>query len=312
MSHFVLIGAAGFVAPRHLRAIRDTHNFLYAAIDTSDCVGVLDSYFPETRFFLSLESFQAHKPAHPIDYMSICTPNFCHKQHIEFALTHDMHAICEKPIVLRTAHVLELLKLERDSGKSISTILQLRLHPAIIALREAIYSRLRVDPTHIFEVDLSYISVRGQWYFLSWKGDDHKSGGLACNIGIHLFDMLCFLFGECQENIVHYKSPSTICGFLTLTNARVRWILSIDRALLPSDVVLQGRSTYRVMCVDGQEVEFTHGFEDLHTKSYEEILSHRGFGLESALPSLEIIERIGQLDPIGLKGEYHPLAKALA
>lgn len=312
MSSFVLIGAAGFVAPRHLRAIRDTHSSLYAAIDICDCVGILDSYFPNARFFLSLQSFQEHTPTQPIDYMSVCTPNFYHKQHIEFALTHDMHAICEKPIVLHTAQAKELINLERDSGKSISTILQLRLHPSIIALKNRIYARLRTNPTHIFEVDLSYISARGQWYFLSWKGDESKSGGLACNIGIHLFDMLCFLFGECQECIVHHKSPSTICGFLTLTNARVRWALSIDRALIPSSALLQGQSTYRAMRVDKEEIEFTQGFEDLHTKSYEEILAHRGFGLESALPSLEIIERIGQLSPIGLKGEYHPLARALA
>ena len=307
MSSFVLIGAAGFVAPRHLRAIRDTHNSLYAAIDVNDCVGVLDSYFPDARFFLSLQSFQAHKPTQPLEYMSICTPNFCHKQHIEFALTHGMHAICEKPIVLHTAQAQELIALEHNSGKSISTILQLRLHPNIIALKERVCARLRTNPTHIFEVDLSSMSARGQWYFLSWKGDEGKSGGLACNIGIHLFDMLCFLFGEYQEIIVHYKSPSTICGFLTLKNARVRWFLSIDRALLPDS----RQNTYRHMRVDEEEVEFTQGFEDLHTKSYEEILSHRGFGLKSALPSLEVIERIGQLTPIGLKGEYHPLAKAL-
>lgn len=305
MKHFVLIGAAGFVAPRHLRAIRDTQNSLYAAIDTSDCVGVLDSYFPQARFFLSLQSFQAHTPTESITYMSICTPNHCHKAHIEFALTHNMHTICEKPIVLHTAHAQELLKLEDDTGKHISTILQLRLHPRIIALKNNISARLSTNPAHIFEVDLSYITARGPWYHLSWKGDEAKSGGLACNIGIHLFDMLYFLFGECQESVVHYKSLSTICGFLTLKNARVRWFLSIDGALLTH------ASTYRCMRVDGEEVEFTHGFEDLHTKSYEEILAHRGFGLRSALPSLAIIEDIAQLTPIGLKGDYHPLAKGL-
>lgn len=307
MRSFVLIGAAGFVAPRHLRAIRDTHNDLYAAIDTNDCVGILDSYFPNARFFLSLESFHTHKLAQSIDYMSICTPNFWHKAHIEFALTHGMHAICEKPVVLHTTQALELMKLERESGKSISTILQLRLHPRIISLRENILARLEENPHHIFEVDLSYITARGLWYFKSWKGDANKSGGLACNIGIHLFDMLCFLFGECQENVLHYSSPSTACGFLGLKHARVRWFLSIDRALLPES---RG-NTYRYMRVDTQEVEFTQGFEDLHTKSYEEILANRGFGLESAMPSLALMERIRELEPIGLKGDYHPLAKGL-
>ncbi|MCI6217982.1 MAG: Gfo/Idh/MocA family oxidoreductase [Helicobacter sp.] len=330
MSAFALVGAAGFVAPRHLHAIKQTANILVAAIDTSDCVGVLDSYFPEANFFLSLETFGNFLSAYQdntivsleqapyqsvisqnnfavLEYLSICTPNFLHKSHIEFALHNKLHAICEKPLVLDIQDALDLLDLEKKSGKNIFTILQLRLHPSIIALKQKVDSM----PGHIFDVQLSYITARGEWFLRSWKGDEAKSGGLACNIGIHFFDMLQYVFGEFRENVLHHKTRDSMSGYLECANARVLWFLSINSAHLPESAKQKQARSFRSMRVDSLEIDFSDGFESLHTLSYEHILQNKGFGIESTLPCIDITQQLRYMQPVGLQGEVHPLAYKL-
>lgn len=309
MYAFGLLGVAGFVAKRHLQAIKQTNNTLLIAIDTNDCVGILDSYFPDTHFFLSLESFgvflqsQSSNQTQPLDFLSIATPNFLHKSHCEFALKHGMNVVCEKPLVLSTQDARELLALEKNSNKKIWSILQLRLHPNIIALKKRVDSILAQNSTHIFDVELTYITARGSWFFSSWKGDEAKSGGLACNIGIHFFDMLQYVFGAVEKNILHYKSNETMSGFLQCKNAQISWFLSISSKFLPGN--LQAR-TYRRMCVDYEEIDFSDGFENLHTQSYRQILQGRGFGIESSIPSIEIVEALRSI-PLSKEGQIHPL-----
>lgn len=328
MSAFALVGAAGFVAPRHLHAIKQTANILVAAIDTSDCVGILDSYFPEAKFFLSLESFgkslsisqsngiaplQAYQSRDSqndlaaLEYLSICTPNFLHKSHIEFALDNNLHAICEKPLVLDIQDALELLSLEKKSGRNIFTILQLRLHPSIIALKQTVDSM----PQHIFDIQLSYITARGEWFLRSWKGDETKSGGLACNIGIHFFDMLQYVFGGFKKNVLHHKTRDSMSGYLECANARVLWFLSINSAHIPESARQKHARSFRFMRVDSAEIDFSDGFESLHTLSYEYILQNKGFGIESALPCIDITQQLRHMQPVGLQGEIHPLAYKL-
>ncbi|RDU54226.1 oxidoreductase [Helicobacter sp. MIT 00-7814] len=320
MYAFGLVGVAGFVAKRHLQAIKQTNNTLLVAIDTNDCVGILDSYFPDARFFLSLESFSAFlqnqsinnqsQPLDfqsPIDFLSIVTPNFLHKSHCEFALKHGMNAICEKPLVLSAQDARELLALEKNSNKKIWTILQLRLHPNIIALKKRVDSILAQNSAHIFDIELTYITARGSWFFVSWKGDEAKSGGLACNIGIHFFDMLQYIFGAVEKNILHYKSRETMSGFLQCKHAQISWFLSVSSNFLPENP--QAR-TYRCMRVDSEEVDFSSGFEDLHTQSYRQILEGKGFGIESSLPSIKIVETLRSIPP-SKEGRIHPLCEKL-
>src|SRR3954469_51171 len=272
MKKFALIGTAGYIAPRHLTAIRDTHNDLVAALDQFDSVGILDSHFPDAHFFTEFERFDRHidklrRRGDKIDYVSICSPNHLHDAHCRFALRAGADAICEKPLVLNPWNIDGLAEIERDTGRRISTILQLRLHPAIIALRERFATS---NKRH--KVDLTYVASRGLWYYASWKGEDAKSGGVATNIGVHFFDMLNFVFGNAKRNEAHLREPERAAGFLECARADVSWFLSVDRNDLPSEV--QGKkTTYRSITVDGEEVEFSDGFTDLHTRSYEEIVA---------------------------------------
>jgi UDP-N-acetyl-2-amino-2-deoxyglucuronate dehydrogenase len=310
--NFGLIGVAGYIAVRHLRAIKETGNILLASLDKFDCVGLLDSYFPQSDFFVEFERFDRHfdklkRTGTRIDYVSICSPNYLHDSHIRFALRHQADAICEKPIVLNPWNVDALQEIENETGRRIYTVLQLRLHPRIMELRNKI---MNGPKDKIYDIDLTYITSRGNWYFISWKGDIHKSGGVATNIGIHFFDMLGWIFGSTVKNIVHLAEPSKAAGFLELSNARVRWFLSVDYNDLPSKVKESGKRTFRSIVIDGEEIEFSEGFGDLHTQTYSEILAGNGFGLNDARQSVITAFTIRNANPVGLIGDYHPLLKA--
>ena len=310
MKNFALIGAAGYVAPRHMKAIKATGQRLVAALDPNDSVGVIDGYFPEADFFTEFERFDRYVDkmrrsgdARKIDYVSICSPNYLHDSHMRFALRSGADAICEKPIVLNPWNIDGLAEIERDTGRKINTILQLRLHPAILEVRR----RTAETPANAkHEVELTYVTSRGHWYLRSWKGDVKKSGGIATNIGVHFFDMLHFVFGRLQANRVHLASDTKAAGYLEYERARVRWFLSIDLEDVPEELRNRGQRTYRSITVDGQEVEFSDGFTDLHERSYEEILAGRGFGLEENRTAIETVSSIRSATPIGPKGDYHP------
>lgn len=307
MKNFALIGVAGYVAPRHLRAIKDTGNELIAALDKFDSVGVMDSYFPDASFFVEFERFDRHiekikrKENTQLDYVSICTPNYLHDSHIRMALRRGADAICEKPLVLNPWNLDALQAIEKESNNRVNTILQLRLHPSIIALKKKIDASPK-NTKH--DVDLTYITSRGKWYDISWKGDHSKSGGIATNIGIHFFDMLSWIFGEVQENIVHMREKDKSAGYLELEKARVRWFLSIDENTLPDEVRVKNQRTFRSITVDEEELEFSSGFTDLHTKSYEEILKGNGFGLDDAKNSINIVYDLRNKELTDL-GEKH-------
>ena len=310
MKNFGLIGTAGYIAPRHLRAIKETNNNLVAALDPSDSVGVIDQFFPNAAFFVEYERFDRHLDKlnrelnQPLDYLSICTPNYLHDSHIRMALRSGAHAICEKPLVLNPWNLDALQKIEKESDKHVNTILQLRLHPSIIALKEKIE---KAPKDKIFEVDLTYLTSRGSWYYASWKGDIQKSGGIASNIGVHFFDMLTWVFGGVKENIVHLHEHDRASGYMELENAKVRWFLSINEETLPDEIRAKGQRTYRSITVDGEEIEFSNGFFDLHTTSYEHILKGSGFGLEDARTSVEIVHEIrNKVVTIG-GSQRHPL-----
>src|SRR5687767_9666771 len=312
MKKSALIRAAGYIAPRHMQAVKATGNTLVAAMDPSDSVGVIDSYFPEASFFTEFERFDRHLDklrrggdGGAADYISICSPNYLHDSHMRFALRSGADAICEKPLVLNPWNIDGLLEIERSSGCSVSTILQLRVHPAIAALRERVLAE-PADRKH--EVDLTYITARGLWYQHSWKGDVKKSGGIATNIGVHFFDMLHFIFGDIQTNIVHLSDPLRAGGYLEYERARVRWFLSVDAGDVPEPQRSAGQRTYRSITIDGEEIEFSGGFTDLHTRSYELILDGKGFGLEENRCAIATVAAIRTAAPIGLKGDYHPLA----
>jgi UDP-N-acetyl-2-amino-2-deoxyglucuronate dehydrogenase len=313
MKNFALIGAAGYIAPKHLRAIKDTNNNLIAALDKFDSVGVMDRYFPKANFFVEFERFDRHiekikrqQDIH-LDYVSICTPNYLHDSHIRMALRRGADAICEKPLVLNPWNVDALSDIEKESGQKINTILQLRLHPSIIQLKQKVALE---NKNKKYEVDLTYITSRGSWYDISWKGDASKSGGIATNIGIHFYDMLSWIFGEVQENKVHLREKDKSAGYLEFKNARVRWFLSIDENSLPKEVQDKGQRTYRSISVNGEEIEFSTGFTELHTLSYQGILKGEGFGLEDAKKSIEIVHGIRNTE-ISLKGEKHPFVSLI-
>ncbi|MBS1680866.1 MAG: Gfo/Idh/MocA family oxidoreductase [Bacteroidetes bacterium] len=294
MKNFALIGAAGYIAPRHLQAIRDTGNNLVAALDRFDSVGIMDSYFPKADFFTEFERFDRHieklrRNGQKIDYVSICSPNYLHDSHIRFALRHQADAICEKPLVLNPWNVDALEEIEKETGKKVYTILQLRLHPNIIQLKKEIEAS---PADKIFDVDLTYITSRGMWYHHSWKGDGLKSGGIATNIGIHFFDMLLWVFGDVKKIEMKSHAATTAAGYLELKKARVNWMLSIDETTLPEEAKSKGKRTYRSLKMNGKEIEFSDGFTELHTKSYAEILAGRGFGLKEARPSIELAHEI--------------------
>jgi UDP-N-acetyl-2-amino-2-deoxyglucuronate dehydrogenase len=311
MKRFALIGAAGFIAPRHMKAIKDTGNTITAALDKFDSVGILDSYFPEADFFTEFERFDRHveklkqKDA-PIDFVSVCSPNYLHDAHIRFGLRNHADVICEKPLVLNPWNIDSLANAEKEFGKKVYNIFQLRLHPAIIELRE----KISKGPTDkIYDVDLTYITSRGNWYYTSWKGDVDKSGGIATNIGVHFYDMLSWIFGSLKKNIVHLHEHDRAAGFLEFTNARVRWYLSINYDNIPEDVKNTGKRTFRSLSVDGESFEFSDGFTELHTQSYQQILAGNGFTLMEAKTAIDIVHDIRTQTPIGANGDYHPFIK---
>lgn len=313
MKNFALIGVAGFIAPRHLKAIKDTGNNLVAALDKFDQVGVIDSYFPNADFFTEFERFDRHldklkRQGVSIDFVSICTPNYLHDSHIRFALRHHANAICEKPLVLNPWNVDALAEIEKETGQKVNTILQLRLHPSIIALRERVKNGSK-DKT--YDLDLSYVTSRGNWYNVSWKGDASKSGGVATNIGIHFYDMLVWVFGKLQKSEVHALEKTYAAGYLELEHARVRWFLSIDYNHIPEAIRKAGKRTYRSITMEGEEIEFSEGFTDLHTKSYEEIIKGNGFGLKDAKPSIETVYAIRNAEPLPLNDKSHPLLRTI-
>jgi len=310
MKNFVLIGAAGYIAPRHMQAIKETGNNLVAALDPNDSVGIIDSFFPEADFFTEFERFDRHvdklRRRHNrdvIDYVSICSPNYLHDSHMRFALRSGIDAICEKPLVLNPWNIDGLQQIEKDTGRKVNTILQLRVHPSIVALRDTVAAQKQ---SHKRDVKLTYITSRGHWYLQSWKGEENKSGGIATNIGVHFFDMLHFIFGALQRSDLHYSSPTTASGFLEYENARVQWFLSVDNKYVPESVKLKNQRTFRSITVDGEEIEFSGGFADLHTLSYQRILAGEGFGLEENRVAIETVSAIRNASPIGVKGDYHP------
>lgn len=314
MKNFALIGAAGYIAPRHMKAIKDTGNSLLAAYDKGDSVGIIDSHFPSADFFVEFERFDRHieklkyeKDVY-LDYVSICSPNYLHDAHIRFALRSGADAICEKPLVLNPWNIDKLERVEENTGKKIYNILQLRVHPSIIKLKQRVKEKSKDAK---YEVDLTYLTSRGNWYYTSWKGDHDKSGGIATNIGVHFYDMLSWIFGEVQENMVHVHEKDRAAGYLEFENARVRWFLSINSDYLPQEVRDKGQTTFRSITIDGDELEFSDGFTNLHTMVYKDILIGKGYGLKAARTAIEIVHSIRNTKPSGMVGEYHPFLRKI-
>ncbi len=309
MKNFVLIGAAGYIAPRHLKAIKDTGNNLVAAYDPFDSVGILDSYFPDADFFTEFERFDRHieklkREGTKIDYVSICSPNYLHDAHIRFGLRHGADVICEKPIVLNPWNIDALREIEKKTKKNIYNILQLRLHPSVVELKKKIDSEIK---DKIYDIDLTYLTSRGNWYYTSWKGDMSKSGGIATNIGVHFFDMLIWIFGNVKRNEVHLHSHDRAAGFLELEKARVRWFLSINFDVIPTNIKEKGLRTYRSLKIENQEFEFSGGFNELHTRSYESILTNKGYGVEDAKKAIQIVHDIRNAEVQQNSSNSHPL-----
>ncbi|MGY3794979.1 Gfo/Idh/MocA family protein [Aquimarina sp. 433] len=312
--NFAIMGVGGYIAPRHLKAIKDTNNTLIAALDKFDSVGIIDSYFPESHFFVEFERFDRHieklkrRKNIQLDYVSICTPNYLHDSHIRMALRRGASAICEKPLVLNPWNIDTLVEIENESKGSVNTILQLRLHPSIIALKKKVENGPK---DKIYDFDLTYLTSRGNWYHASWKGDISKSGGIATNIGVHFYDMLSWVFGDVKKNKVHLLTDDSASGYLEFEKARVRWFLSINYDNIPDDIKAEGKRTYRSITLDNEEIEFSTGFTELHTKSYQSILKGEGFGLLEAKPSIEIVHDIRNAEISRLEGDYHPYLKNL-
>jgi len=295
MKNFALIGASGYIAPRHLKAIKETGNNLVCALDPYDGIGIMDSFFPQADFFTEPERFDRHldklrrQGEQKIDYVSICSPNYLHDAHMRMALRNDAHAICEKPLVLNPWNLDALQEIELETGKKIYTILQLRLHPSIQQLKKQIEEGPK---DKVYDVNLTYITSRGKWYFISWKGDIHKSGGVATNIGVHFFDMLGWIFGDFKGVELDVNQPEKAGGKLYFEKANVNWFLSVDEKDLPKEAVVAQKRTYRKINIEGQELEFSDGFTDLHTKSYKDILSGGGFGIEDTRKSIQIVSSL--------------------
>ena len=311
MKNFALIGAAGYIAPRHIKAIADTGNNLMVAYDKFDSVGRLDSSFPDCSFFTEQEQFDrfCSKQMHTdnkLDWTTICTPNYTHDAFIRYGLRLGTDVICEKPLVLNAYNIDNLMEVEKETGHKAYTILQLRLHDSIVALKKKVDEGPK---DKVYDVDLTYITSRGKWYYASWKGDVHKSGGIATNIGVHFYDMLQWVCRPVQRNIVHVMSFDRVAGYLELKKARVRYFLSINADCLPENAVQGEKKTYRTINIDGNEFEFSVGFTELHTKSYQKILAGEGFRISESRPCIEIVSDLRHATPIGLMGDYHPLAK---
>lgn len=308
---YAMIGAAGYVAPRHMKAISDTGGDLVAALDKSDSVGILDSYFPTTAFFTEFERYDRHleklkRNGQTIDYLTVCSPNYLHDAHIRFGLRYGCDVICEKPIVLNPWNIDALQEIEQETGKTVYNILQLRLHPSILKLKQMVDEG---PADKVYDFDLTYLTSRGSWYYASWKGDDEKSGGIATNIGVHFFDMLGWIFGPVKNNVVHIHTHDRAAGYLEFQRARVRWFMSINDDTLPDDVKAKGLRTYRSLSIDGVELEFSNGFADLHTDSYKQIQQGTGYRIADARQAIETVYDIRHAEPIGLKGDYHPYCK---
>jgi len=295
MKNFALIGASGYIAPRHLKAIKETGNNLICALDPYDGIGIMDSFFPHADFFTEPERFDRHldklrrQGEQKIDFVSICSPNYLHDAHMRMALRNDAHAICEKPLVLNPWNLDALQEIEQETGKKIYTILQLRLHPAIQKLKKQIEAGPK---DKVYDVNLTYITSRGKWYFISWKGDVHKSGGVATNIGVHFFDMLGWIFGDFKGVELEVNQPQKTGGKLYFEKANVNWFLSVDEKDLPKEAIDSQKRTYRKINIEDQELEFSDGFTDLHTKSYKDILSGGGFGIEDTRKSIQIVSSL--------------------
>lgn len=309
MKNFALIGAAGYIAPRHMRAIQDTGNILLAASDPNDSVGVIDRFFPEAKFFTEFERFDRHvdklrRKGTPIEFVSICSPNYLHDAHCRFGLKGDADVICEKPLVLNPWNIDAIQTIEKETGRTVYNILQLRLHKSIIALKEKIENGPK---DKIYDVDLAYLTSRGAWYLASWKGNNSKSGGIATNIGVHFYDMLTWVFGPLKNQVVHEHGEEHAGGFMELERARVRWFLSVDYNRIPEQIKAKGMRTYRSITVEGEEIEFSGGFTELHTDSYKHILAGHGYGTEEVRQAIQIVHDIRNTSPIGKKGDYHPL-----
>jgi len=319
--NFAMIGAAGYIAPRHMKAIKETGNNLVAALDPYDGVGIMDSHFPNAEFFVEPERFdrfldKLHRFSkanggsghRKVDYVTICSPNYMHDSHIRLALRNEAFAICEKPIVLNPWNLDALEEIEKETGKKVYTILQVRLHPHIIALREKI---LNAPDDKVYNVDLTYITSRGKWYYRSWKGNIEKSGGIATNIGIHFFDLLTWIFGDMKDSTVNVLRPEKAGGILHLKKANVRWFLSIDYHDVPDEIKKSGKRTYRSLNVENEEIEFSDGFTDLHTESYRQLLAGNGFGMQEARESVVIAHQIRNSTAVGIVGDYHPLLSTI-
>jgi len=312
MKNFAITGVAGYIAPRHLQAIKDTGNQLVAAVDPHDSVGLLDKYFPDVSFFTEFERFDRHLEKlrrenrdHKVDYLAICSPNNLHDAHIRLALRVGANAICEKPLVLNPWNLDALQELEKESSAKVFTVLQLRVHPSLIELKEKL---VKEKSKQKHNVVLTYITSRGLWYYFSWKGITEKSGGIGTNIGIHFFDLLMWLFGNAQSCILHLKDAKRMSGFIELQNANIKWFLSTDKSDLPKLAMDNGTPTFRSITVDGEEIQFSEGFTDLHTRVYEETLKGNGFGIDDARPSIILAQKLRTASVIETKNEIHPFA----
>ena len=313
MKNFGLIGAAGYIAPRHLKAIKETGNHLVVAMDINDSVGIMDSHFPEAEFFTEFEQFSAYVEdlkltGNRLDYIAICSPNYLHLPHMKFALQNGIDVVCEKPLVLDVQDLETLKRYEQEYNARVNSILQLRLHPSIIALRDKVAA---APQEKVFDVELTYLTSRGKWYLKSWKGFDEKSGGVATNIGVHFYDMLHYIFGEVRRNEVHYRDMKTSCGYLEYDRARVRWFLSIDSRHLPENAVQGEKLTYRSIKIEGEELEFSGGFAELHTESYQNFLAGKGFGIEDNRAAIQTVAELRNAKVLGKPEECHPLLKKL-
>lgn len=311
MKYFALIGAAGYIAPKHMKAIKHTGHELVAAYDPNDSVGIIDSYFPQAAFFTEFERFDRHleklkRKGEKVDYVIVCSPNYLHDAHIRFGLRYGADVICEKPIVLNPWNIDALQEMEVETGQRIYNILQLRLHESIIALKKKVENGPR---DKVYEFDLTYQTSRGLWYYTSWKGDEAKSGGIATNIGVHFFDMLGWVFGNLKKNAVHLHTHDRAAGYLEFDQARVKWFLSINYDTLPEEIKAKGQRTYRSVTIDGEEIEFSQGFTELHTRSYEDILEGGGYRIGASRQAIEIVHDIRNMEPVGKVGDYHPFCE---
>jgi UDP-N-acetyl-2-amino-2-deoxyglucuronate dehydrogenase len=312
--NFALTGVAGYIAPRHMNAIKETGNRLVAVVDPHDSVGVLDRYFFDARYFQEFERFDRHveklrrkSEEDRVHFVSVCSPNYLHDAHIRFALRIGADVICEKPLVINPWNLEPLKELEREYGKKIYTVLQLRVHPAMAELKKKLEQEKAAAGKR--DVVLTYITSRGNWYHASWKGQVERSGGLVTNIGIHFFDILMWFFGPVEISEVHYSTQKRTAGYLELQNARVKWFLSVDRADLPPQKKEGGPTTFRSITIDGKELEFSEGFTDLHSVLYRETLAGRGFGIDDARPSIQLVYNIRNAVPVGVNSNSHELAQ---